>query len=96
MSLSNGDFDPKTLIQVARMRMPFGRYQGTILIDLPEPYLVWFEMRGYPRGSLGDLMRLALEINSNGLRHLVEPLRDLAVPPSSRDEDARGGGEAGH
>jgi len=45
---------------------------------------VWFEQHGYPSGSLGDLMRLALEIKSNGLRHLVDPLRD---PPRDRPRD---------
>lgn len=79
-------FDPGDLVRVARMRMPFGRYQGTVLVDLPEPYLVWFEQHGYPRGSLGDLMRLALEIRSNGLLHLVAPLR--WSPGEARGPDA--------
>lgn len=86
MALSDGEFDPKTLLTVARMRMPFGRYRGRVLVDLPEPYLVWFEQHGYPSGSLGDLMRLALEIKSNGLRHLVDPLRD---PPRSQRSGPR-------
>ena len=62
------------LIDLARMRMPFGRYQGRILIDLPEPYVVWFRKVGFPRGRLGELLGLLYEVKANGLEHLVRPL----------------------
>ncbi len=66
--------DPQMLIDLARMKMPFGRYQGRALIDLPEPYVVWFRKQGFPRGRLGLLMGLLYEIKANGLEHLVRPL----------------------
>ena len=62
------------LIDLAQMPMPFGRYQGRLLIDLPEPYVVWFRKQGFPRGRLGELMGLLYEIKANGLEHLVRPL----------------------
>jgi len=58
-------------------RMPFGRYAGRRLIDLPEPYLVWFAGRGFPEGRLGRMLQSVYEIKVNGLEHLLEPLRDV-------------------
>jgi len=62
------------LIDLAQMKMPFGRYQGRLLIDLPEPYVVWFRKNGFPKGRLGELMGLLYEIKANGLEDLVRPL----------------------
>ncbi len=64
------------LISAASMLMPFGRFEGTRLIDLPEPYLVWFHREGFPSGRLGEGMALMLEIKVNGLEKLVRPLLD--------------------
>ena len=72
-------FDPKDLLDIARMEMPFGRYQGRRLIDLPEPYVVWFAKQGFPEGRLGALLSLLYEIKLNGLEYLFEPLRTPAA-----------------
>lgn len=72
--------DLSVLVDVARTRMPFGRYAGTRLIDLPEPYVVWFRNRGYPRGRLGALLATLYEIKANGLEPLLAPLRDPTDP----------------
>ncbi len=56
--------------------MPFGKYKDTRLIDLPEPYVVWFYGQGLPEGKLGELLGLLYEIKVNGLEHLVYPLKD--------------------
>jgi uncharacterized protein len=63
------------LLELAAMRMPFGRYAGRRLIDLPEPYVVWFAQQGFPEGKLGDMLRAVYEIKVNGLEYLFEPLR---------------------
>ncbi len=68
-------FEPENLLKVANMKMPFGKYQGKNLIELPEPYLVWFSNQGFPDGQLGMLLQLTLEIKLNGLEKLVYPLQ---------------------
>ena len=67
-------FEKQNLLKIANMQMPFGKYQGRRLIELPEPYLVWFAQQGFPQGQLGDLLELTLEIKINGLEKLIEPL----------------------
>jgi uncharacterized protein len=67
--------DPELMLKLARMRMPFGRYKNRLLLDLPEPYLVWFSQQGFPEGQLGDLLRTMYEIKLNGLEYLFKPLR---------------------
>ena len=53
-------FDKEDLLKLATMAMPFGKYKGRALIDLPEPYLLWFSQQGFPNGQLGQLLQLAL------------------------------------
>ncbi|MDY6847587.1 MAG: DUF3820 family protein [Geoalkalibacter sp.] len=69
--------DPDFMLDLVHTRMPFGRYAGRRLIDLPEPYLVWFAGRGFPEGRLGRMLQSVYEIKVNGLEHLLEPLRDV-------------------
>jgi uncharacterized protein (DUF3820 family) len=63
------------LLKLATMTMPFGKYQGRILIDLPEEYLLWFSKKGMPQGELGLLLSLALEIRINGQEGLIKKLK---------------------
>ncbi|MCL4103882.1 UNVERIFIED_CONTAM: hypothetical protein GTU68_029199 [Idotea baltica] len=58
------------------MRMPYGKYKGYLLADLPERYLVWYHAKGFPEGKLGHLMGLIYEIKLNGLEYLLDPLRE--------------------
>ena len=67
------------LIDIANMKMPFGKYAGRVLIDLPEEYLLWFADKGFPQGRLGDLLQIALEIKINGQEAALDPLRDYPV-----------------
>lgn len=69
--------DPAELLKLANYRMPFGKYSQRLLIDLPEPYVVWFANRGFPDGELGKMLRIVHEIKINGLEYLFEPLRKI-------------------
>ena len=68
-------FDKQDLLKLANQHMPFGKYQGKVLIDLPEEYLLWFAKKEFPKGELGRLMQLALEIRINGLEGVIMPLK---------------------
>lgn len=67
--------DREELLKLAQYRMPFGKYRDRLLIDLPEPYVIWFANKGFPEGELGRMMRMVHEIKINGLEYLFEPLR---------------------
>lgn len=68
-------YNSKELLELAAMKMPFGKYSGRLLIDLPEPYVVWFAQQGFPQGKLGRFLAIVYEIKVNGLEYLFEPLR---------------------
>ena len=68
-------FQTKTLEKLVRTRMPFGKYAGSLLMDLPEPYLVWFSQQGFPDGELGKLLASIHAIKVEGLEYLLKPLR---------------------
>ena len=68
--------DPSQLLKLAAWRMPFGKYKGRLLIDLPEPYVVWFANKGFPNGELGNMLGIVYEVKVNGLEYLFEPLRN--------------------
>ncbi|MCF6223722.1 MAG: DUF3820 family protein [Flavobacteriaceae bacterium] len=67
--------DPNFLIQLANTKMPFGKYKGVFLIDLPEHYLIWYRNKGFPKGKLGQFMESAFEIRRNGLEDLIFKLK---------------------
>ncbi|MFP5040808.1 DUF3820 family protein [Parasediminibacterium sp. JCM 36343] len=62
------------LLQLVTMPMPFGKYKGTLLYQLPVFYLEWFKRKGFPKGKLGTLMETLYEIKLNGLEGLLLPL----------------------
>ena len=66
---------PEDLLKLLSMPMPYGKYQGRVLADLPGNYLAWFAREGFPQGELGRLLQLMLEIDHNGLSDLLRPLR---------------------
>lgn len=68
------DQEHQDLLAAINQRMPFGKFEGTALIDLPEPYLVWFKQQGFPAGKLGQQMALVYEIKLNGLEATFRPL----------------------
>jgi len=67
--------DPAVLLKLAKTRMPFGRYKGRLLVDLPKPYVIWFAKRGFPEGELGRMLKILYEVKINGLEYLFKPLR---------------------
>ncbi len=73
---NNDPINREILMELVTVRMPFGKYKGRILCDLPESYLVWFHQKGFPPGRLGLLLSALYEIRLNGLGYLLKPLRE--------------------
>ncbi len=67
--------NPEILKEICVMKMPFGKYEGTVLIDLPISYLEWFNKNGMPKGKLGMQLSTVYEIKLNGLMDLLGPIR---------------------
>ncbi|WP_448551589.1 DUF3820 family protein [Thalassotalea montiporae] len=66
--------DQQALVAAINQVMPFGKYAGRKLLQLPEPYLVWFNSKGFPEGKLGEQLALVYEIKLNGLEAMLQPL----------------------
>ncbi len=71
----------KILIKLAHTKMPFGKYEGRYLIDLPEYYVVWYHQKGFPKGELGQQLQLVYELKLNGLEHLVRTIKEKFPKP---------------
>lgn len=69
--------NPEILIQIVRMPMPFGKYKGRLICDLPISYLEWFNRKGFPKGKLGMLLQTMYEIKLNGLDSLLDPIKEM-------------------
>ncbi len=67
--------NPRDLLLLVTVRMPFGKYKDRLIADLPGHYLNWFARTGFPKGELGRLLALMQEIDHNGLKPLLDPLR---------------------
>ena len=67
--------NPQDLLLLVSKRMPFGKYEGRLIADLPGHYLNWFARSGFPKGEIGRLLALMQEIDHNGLKPLLDPLR---------------------
>lgn len=70
--------NPETLERLVRVQMPYGKYKGRLIADLPGNYLNWFAREGFPKGDLGRLIALMHELDHNGLSELLEPIRKAA------------------
>ncbi len=66
---------PQDLEKLVTWKMPFGKHQGKLLADLPGNYLNWFAREGFPEGEIGRLLQLMQEIDHNGLKGILAPLR---------------------
>ncbi|AMA48767.1 MULTISPECIES: DUF3820 family protein [Flavobacterium] len=67
--------DKEQLIKLAHAKMPFGKYEGHYLIDLPEHYIVWYKQKGFPKGVLGQQLALVYELKLNGIEELVRNIQ---------------------
>jgi uncharacterized protein len=63
--------DPEYFLKLTQARMPFGKYKDRRLVDIPERYLIWLARKGYPKGTLGDMLRDIYEIKLNGLESML-------------------------
>ena len=68
--------NPEALKLLVTRRMPYGKYKDRLIADLPGHYLNWFAREGFPKGELGQLLALMQEIDHNGLKPLLDPLRE--------------------
>ncbi|HEY0063065.1 MAG TPA: DUF3820 family protein [Telluria sp.] len=66
---------PEHLSLLLVREMPFGKYKGRVIADLPGHYLAWFAREGFPRGELGELLAIMYELDHNDLRSLLDPLK---------------------
>jgi uncharacterized protein (DUF3820 family) len=71
--------NPQLLQELVTMQMPFGKYKGRLICDLPESYLIWFHKEGWPPGKLGQLIATLYEIKLNGLEYLLQPLKNKSA-----------------
>ena len=69
-------FDSNLLLDLVKMQMPYGKYKGYLICNIPESYLLWYKDKGFPKGKLGDLMATMFEIRVNGLEYLLTPLKN--------------------
>lgn len=67
--------NPDDLNKLVTVAMPFGKHKGTLIADLPGNYLNWFARAGFPKGEIGRLLALMQEMDHNGLKPLLDPLR---------------------
>lgn len=73
---------PDDLVKLVTTPMPYGKYKGRLIADLPGHYLNWFAREGFPKSELGQLLRLMQEIDHNGLSDLLKPLRQGLMDPA--------------
>jgi uncharacterized protein len=71
--------NPEILLDIVRVKMPYGKYKGQIIADLPVSYLEWFNRKGFPEGKLGVLLSTVYEIKLNGLEEIIWKLKKGSV-----------------
>ena len=78
------ELQPEILQEICDTEMPFGKYKGSLLVDLPVNYLEWFQRQGMPTGKLGMQLSTIYEIKMNGLMDLLTPLRKKPAPTNNK------------
>ncbi len=69
------DKSKQFLIKLAQTKMPYGKYKGRFMIDLPEHYIVWYRNKGFPKGQIGEMLATVYELKLNGLEDLVRNIQ---------------------
>lgn len=87
--MNTNEGNPQMLLQLVEMQMPFGKFKGTLLCNLPVSYLEWFQRKGFPEGKLGMLLQTMLEIKMNGLEYLLDPLKKKYPLKKNIDKERR-------
>lgn len=64
----------KNLVKLLQTKMPYGKYKGRLIIDLPEPYLSWYNSKGFPKGKMGEMLQAMYEIKLNGLEVMLRKI----------------------
>ena len=85
--ISDATINRELLDELVQTKMPYGRFAGTPLIDLPEPYVVWFKTQGFPEGKIGRQLAALYEIKVYGLEAMLRPLRRPAEGSGPQDKD---------
>ena len=70
--IHNQEQQRKLFEELVKAKMPYGKFKGRFLVELPEPYLVWYKNKGFPKGKLGEQLQLMYEIKLNGLEYLIK------------------------
>ncbi|MDO6597638.1 DUF3820 family protein [Oceanihabitans sp. 2_MG-2023] len=73
--------DKEFLVKLAHTKMPFGKYEGRYLIDLPEYYVVWYHNKGFPKGKLGEMLETVYTLKLNGLENLIRNIQNNFSKP---------------
>jgi len=71
----NQDQSKQFLVKLANTKMPYGKYKGRYMIDLPEYYVVWYRNKGFPKGQIGEMLATVYELKVNGLEELVRNIQ---------------------
>jgi uncharacterized protein (DUF3820 family) len=72
------DQSKQFLLKLAKTKMPYGKYKGRYMIDLPEHYIIWYKTKGFPKGQIGEMLATVYELKVNGLEYLVRNLQKLS------------------
>lgn len=72
------DQSKQFLLKLAKTKMPYGKYKGRYMIDLPEYYVVWYKTKGFPKGQIGEMLATVYELKVNGLEYLVRNVQNIS------------------